>query len=65
MPQPFNGSMAITTNGQLWTWGYNGQGALGDGTLSNRLAPARPYALSNTAAAVVAARVADDRARRR
>lgn len=32
-------SLGIGTNGALYTWGYNGQGAIGDGTLTNRTSP--------------------------
>ena len=31
--------MAIKTDGTLWTWGYSGQGALGNGTIVNRCSP--------------------------
>ncbi len=31
--------MAVAPDGQLWAWGYNGQGALGDGTLVWRATP--------------------------
>lgn len=34
-------SFAIQQNGSLWGWGYNGAGALGDGTTSDRLVPGR------------------------
>jgi len=34
-------TMAITTNGELWAWGGNGWGALGDGTTTNRNTPVR------------------------
>ena len=32
---------AIKTDGTLWTWGYNGYGQLGDGTLSSRSSPVK------------------------
>ncbi|MCF7930801.1 MAG: InlB B-repeat-containing protein [Acholeplasmataceae bacterium] len=32
-------SSIITTNGRVFTWGYNSQGKLGDGTATNRLQP--------------------------
>jgi alpha-tubulin suppressor-like RCC1 family protein len=33
-------------NGQVWAWGYNGQGQLGDGTLTARTAPVQVTGLS-------------------
>jgi alpha-tubulin suppressor-like RCC1 family protein len=32
---------AIKTSGELWTWGYNGCGRLGDGTVTTRCSPIR------------------------
>ncbi len=32
-------SVAIKSNGTLWSWGYNGTGQVGDGTLINKLIP--------------------------
>jgi alpha-tubulin suppressor-like RCC1 family protein len=32
-------SIAVKTDGTLWTWGNNGQGRLGDGTTTNRSSP--------------------------
>lgn len=34
-------SVALKTDGTVWSWGSNHDGALGDGTLINRLAPIR------------------------
>ena len=32
-------TVAIKTDGTLWTWGYNNPGTLGDGTLTNKSSP--------------------------
>lgn len=32
-------SLALTTDGRIFAWGYNGSGRLGDGTTTNRRAP--------------------------
>jgi alpha-tubulin suppressor-like RCC1 family protein len=34
-------SVALLRNGEVWAWGYNGEGQLGDGTLTTREAPVR------------------------
>ncbi|MCL2586934.1 MAG: hypothetical protein FWE31_01695 [Firmicutes bacterium] len=42
-------ALATTTNGQLWGWGRNTAGQIGDGTLTNRMVPTRIGAASNWA----------------
>ena len=42
--------MAINTSGQLWTWGANAQGQLGDGTTTNRSSMVQVGSLTNWAA---------------
>lgn len=34
-------SYALTGKGEVWAWGFNGQGQLGDGTTTNRTAPVK------------------------
>jgi alpha-tubulin suppressor-like RCC1 family protein len=36
-------SAAIKTSGELWAWGSNASGRLGDGTLTNRCSPVREF----------------------
>jgi alpha-tubulin suppressor-like RCC1 family protein len=35
----YGAAYAVNSNGQLYTWGYNGDGQLGDGTTTNRSIP--------------------------
>ncbi|MDE3155355.1 MAG: chitobiase/beta-hexosaminidase C-terminal domain-containing protein [Acidobacteriota bacterium] len=44
-------SLAIGSDGSLWSWGANGSGQLGDGTTTSRGTPAAISGLSNIAAA--------------
>jgi hypothetical protein len=41
-------SCALTQDGEVWCWGGNGNGQLGDGTTSNRLAPVQPMLREST-----------------
>ncbi|KAL1140940.1 hypothetical protein AAG570_000868 [Ranatra chinensis] len=41
-------SIAVTNNGEVYGWGYNGNGQLGIGNNVNQLNPCRVMALSNT-----------------
>ena len=34
-------SLALDSSGNLWVWGYNGEGQLGDGTTVNRFTPVK------------------------
>jgi alpha-tubulin suppressor-like RCC1 family protein len=43
-------SLALDINGNVWAWGYNGFGQLGDGTTSNRPFPASVSGLSGVIA---------------
>lgn len=40
----YGNTAAIKTDGTLWTWGYNGNGQLGDNTSSNRSSPVQTIA---------------------
>lgn len=37
----YNGSMAISTKGELYTWGHGEYGQIGDGTIKSQVAPTR------------------------
>ena len=39
-------SVAIKTDGTLWSWGFNSQGQLGDGTIASRSSPVQIGALT-------------------
>ncbi|MBI4930638.1 MAG: PKD domain-containing protein [Bacteroidetes bacterium] len=39
-------SMALKNDGTVWAWGYNGDGALGDGTNTDRLTPVQVSGLT-------------------
>lgn len=40
--------VAVKTDGTLWSWGYNAQGQLGDGTVSNKSSPVQTSAGGST-----------------
>ena len=40
-------SMALSTDGRVWTWGWNDSGQLGDATNTTRLTPVQINALTN------------------
>jgi alpha-tubulin suppressor-like RCC1 family protein len=41
-------ALAIKTDGTLWTWGFNGQGQLGDNTIIHRSSPVQTVAAGTT-----------------
>ena len=43
-------SLALKSDGTVWAWGYNGYGALGDGTTTNRTSPVQVAGLTNVIA---------------
>jgi alpha-tubulin suppressor-like RCC1 family protein len=43
-------SMAVKGDGSVWTWGYNHEGQIGDGTQVDRLAPYQVPGISNAVA---------------
>lgn len=43
-------SLALSADGEVWAWGYNGSGQLGDGTTTTRATPARVVGLANAIA---------------
>jgi alpha-tubulin suppressor-like RCC1 family protein len=43
-----NQTAAVKTNGTLWTWGFNGNGQLGDGTTVSKSSPATTVAGGTT-----------------
>lgn len=40
-------SIALKSDGTVWSWGYNGSGQLGDGTTTNRTTPVQVAALDS------------------
>lgn len=42
-------SLAVRTDGTVWTWGHNGDGQLGDGTTTTREAPVQVRGLADVA----------------
>jgi len=45
-------TVAIKTDGSLWTFGYNGNGQLGDGTTTHKSSPVQVGTLTNWAQVV-------------
>jgi alpha-tubulin suppressor-like RCC1 family protein len=48
-------SLALTADGQLWAWGHNNHGQLGDGTTTDRHQPVRVDVPSDTRVVAIAA----------
>lgn len=48
--------LALTTTGEVWTWGVNEYGQLGDGSRTDQLRPERVEGLSNVVAVAAGAR---------
>jgi alpha-tubulin suppressor-like RCC1 family protein len=42
--------MALKSDGTVWTWGYNVDGKLGDGTNTDRATPLQVIGLTNVVA---------------
>jgi len=42
-----NFSLALKSDGTVWSWGYNAVGQLGDGTKSNRITPVKVIGISD------------------
>ncbi len=40
-------TIALKTDGTIWSWGYNTNGELGDGTTTNKLTPAQMGTANN------------------
>ncbi len=43
----YAGMLALDDNGDVWAWGYNAQGALGLGDITNRTSPTKIASISN------------------
>ena len=46
----FHHSLALKSDGTVWSWGYNSKGQLGDGTTANRIIPGQVAGLTAVAA---------------
>jgi alpha-tubulin suppressor-like RCC1 family protein len=49
----FASACAVSLSGQVWCWGYNGEGQLGNGTMTDSLTPIRVSGLANATAVSV------------
>lgn len=52
-PHPLGVTLAIKTNGTLWSWGYGGYGCIGNGTYDNKSSPIQIGAGTNWVSASV------------